>query len=310
MDNYNLKQIVQHAEKVENEIISLKEQLQKALTPIGQLKPMLEYTAPNEHVAAPEGGTYYHPVKHSLATLDKDEETNKKRYEYALTAAKENEEIEKYNINILQQLIKIINAAGYSSEKSIFKRNKYVKETNEWKTNLSSLIPRKLHSVQDIEYKWQRYQKNLKEARAKVNQELEQIKKQQEVEDKKTKSYILIGQIVAEMKLEGEFQTADNVIDALIDKDQYLKLAKAMEDTRIDWSDGFYKVQNALSSFVPQNEEDKLAMEEISDLANGEESDGRIFRDCKYNYNWILDNKVDKEIYKNYYKLLEFIQNV
>jgi len=69
---------------------------------------------------------------------------------------------------------------------------------------------------------------------------------------------------------------------------KYLQLALAMVKTRGDFSKGFYRVKNAINNFVVETEEDKNVCNEIMEILNNKDiQDGRVFRDCQYNYSYI-----------------------
>lgn len=98
----------------------------------------------------------------------------------------------------------------------------------------------------------------------------------------------------------------DDVLEVLDSKDKYFKLARAMEDTRNDWNDGYGRVQYAISDFDVVTEEDKEIFESIHELAyESEDIDGRVFRDCEYNYGFLY-GKVSEEIMKDYETLKEY----
>ena len=97
-----------------------------------------------------------------------------------------------------------------------------------------------------------------------------------------------------------ENTTRETVIDALCTLDAHLDLANAMMQTRNDWSDGFYRVEAALGRFGDTN----LAVsEELWGLVNGDETDGRIFRDCHYDYNTILEMVEDETLVEDFNKI-------
>jgi hypothetical protein len=96
----------------------------------------------------------------------------------------------------------------------------------------------------------------------------------------------------------------DDLLEVVLQKDKYLKLAYSMEATRNDWSDGFYKVENAISNFNVETDEDSWIYEDIQKLVYGEERDGRIFRDCKYNYS-VLYEKVESDLLKDFHLIYE-----
>lgn len=74
-----------------------------------------------------------------------------------------------------------------------------------------------------------------------------------------------------------------DVLEHLRRKDQRLDLAVAMERTRNDWSEGPYRVREALDSFQIVTDEDK---EIATDVANClyDFEDGRVFRDTTWSY--------------------------
>ena len=100
----------------------------------------------------------------------------------------------------------------------------------------------------------------------------------------------------------------NDVLDALDSKCKYFKLARAMEDTRNDWNDGYGRVQWAISAFSVDSPEDQEIFDEIYDLAyEYEDIDGRIFRDCTHNYSFLY-GKVDEELMKDYNTLREYYE--
>lgn len=74
---------------------------------------------------------------------------------------------------------------------------------------------------------------------------------------------------------------------------KYYDLALSMWKNRCDWSEGYDYVKNELDSFEVDNETDKKIFDELKEiLENAEEwgVDGRQFRDCDHNYDWIAEN--------------------
>lgn len=102
-----------------------------------------------------------------------------------------------------------------------------------------------------------------------------------------------------------------DVLEALDSRDKYFMLARAGEETRGYWGEGFGKVEWALSKFVVETEEDKeiekLYSEILEDHRNGDCEDGRIFRDNAYCYS-TLYGKVSEELLKDYETLKEFYE--
>lgn len=113
--------------------------------------------------------------------------------------------------------------------------------------------------------------------------------KQKKVSKKKMeeRKFTLISEKYFPGALDVEPQT---IIDEIIENhtDKYYKLATAMMETRNDWSDGFYRVHNELSEFSVVNETDSDIVDCISKILNSGETDGRVFRDCKWSYDEIF----------------------
>jgi len=82
---------------------------------------------------------------------------------------------------------------------------------------------------------------------------------------------------------------------------KYLYLADAMYRNRCDWSNGYNYVEDALDNFEIETELDHEIVEELEEIMYEYDCvDGRHFRDCDYNYNWIYENLLtseEKEIY-------------
>lgn len=96
------------------------------------------------------------------------------------------------------------------------------------------------------------------------------------------------------------------VMTNLINRDKYLCLGHFMILNRGDWSSGSDYANEGLKNFNISSDEDSEIYDEISGLANNWEGDGRVFRDCKYNYDYIL-SLCDEDIYSDYQKLKGFI---
>lgn len=87
----------------------------------------------------------------------------------------------------------------------------------------------------------------------------------------------------------------DDVLEALRSKDQRLDLAVAMSQTRGDWSEGPYRVRDALNRFTIETTEDKdIANDVLSCLEDFE--DGRVFRDTTWSYSALFAAVKDAQL--------------
>lgn len=141
----------------------------------------------------------------------------------------------------------------------------------------------------------------------KAAQEIEEIRKQEQVKEKEEKAK---KEVLAKARLQVKYGLTedsdwDEVLEVLDKKDKYFMLARAMNDVRNDWNDGFGRVEWALSKFVVETEEDKEIEADIQSCLDSEETDGRIFRDTTYNYS-VLYAKVNEDLLKDYETLKEY----
>ncbi|WP_046111788.1 hypothetical protein [Aquincola tertiaricarbonis] len=89
--------------------------------------------------------------------------------------------------------------------------------------------------------------------------------------------------------------TWSDVMDALRVRDQRLDLAVAMEQTRGDWSEGAYRVRDALDRFEIRCTEDKdIANDVLAGLTDF--CDGRVFRDATWSYDRLYASVADQQL--------------
>jgi hypothetical protein len=136
-----------------------------------------------------------------------------------------------------------------------------------------------------------------------IRKELQEAEKT----EKAKKEVLAKARLQVKYNLDDDFEWSD-VLEVLDSKDKYFALARSMEAVRNDWNDGFGPVEWAISKFTVETEEDKEIESCIQDLLESEEQDGRIFRDCEFNYNFLFSKAseeilVDYETLKSYYEV-------
>lgn len=87
----------------------------------------------------------------------------------------------------------------------------------------------------------------------------------------------------------------NDALDAIRKTNQRLDLALAMLDTRMDWSEGCYRVEDALARFKVETDED-AKIQASAESGCEEFEDGRVFRDCVWGYDRIFAT-LDKQLY-------------
>lgn len=99
----------------------------------------------------------------------------------------------------------------------------------------------------------------------------------------------------------------ETVLSTILSKDKYLDLAHAMMETRNDWSDGFYRVEDALGRFSVVTDEDHRIYECVNLLTEDDyDVDGRVFRDCAWNYDVLFGLVLDKGLLEDYNKACSY----
>lgn len=87
----------------------------------------------------------------------------------------------------------------------------------------------------------------------------------------------------------------DDVLSALREKDQRMDLAVAMYQTRGDWSEGYYRVSDALQRFVVSTPQDAEIQTDILSCFN-DDIDGRVFRDTFWSYDRLFSEAQDQQL--------------
>lgn len=77
-----------------------------------------------------------------------------------------------------------------------------------------------------------------------------------------------------------------DAVHRVLSKDKYLHLAHYLEMNRGDWSDGYQYAETGLRGFKVESGLDQKIYDCIQEFLDETESfDGRVFRNCEYNYN-------------------------
>jgi hypothetical protein len=139
---------------------------------------------------------------------------------------------------------------------------------------------------QDLE----NYLKAKKQEKAKIEAE-----KQKEIEKQKTLRELALFQVKYNLGAESSW---DDILEVILTKDKYLRLAYFLEKNREDWNDGYSYAECGLNGFVAESVLDNEIEAEIQSLINNWDGDGRVFRDCEHNYGEIY-GLADGELYKD-----------
>jgi hypothetical protein len=169
-------------------------------------------------------------------------------------------------------------------------------------TNYSQneLLTLKENKLKELSNLWKKEVGKLKE---------ERTKKEREQKEKEYNKKLALLLAKYDMELE---DTWSELLDAIVSKNKYLRLAHYLEENRNDWNDGFDYAEGGLSTFTVESELDQEIENDItSHMYENWDGDGRVFRDCKYNYSVIYgiaaDN--DPQLYKDYEIVKEHVDS-
>lgn len=180
---------------------------------------------------------------------------------------------------------------------------KWVTKSAGWLDDLSRACP-VWDGFSSQESAYRQVKQNIHDLYNKLVQEVREVARKEQQERAKSAKGMFLAKMQVKYEL-AETADLDDVKAAILAKDKYLMLADAMLATRIDWSNDFYRVEDAYNRFSVVTEEDEEIDECIKNILSGDEDDGRVFRDCEYNYDYLF-GKVDSQLMEDYNKTLEY----
>jgi hypothetical protein len=179
-----------------------------------------------------------------------------------------------------------------------------------WKTDLWREVPiddgfaLATQTYQSLKARYDEYAESAKGAAAREQAQREAAEK---ARIEKRKADMALAAILLRYSLPPESEWSD-VLDALRARDQRLDLAVAMAQTRGDWSEGAYRVWDALHRFTINTDEDKDIAADVTPLL-ADFDDGRCFRDCAWNYSRIFDSVADKQLSADVQLAMQHVSN-
>lgn len=131
-------------------------------------------------------------------------------------------------------------------------------------------------------------------AQRETEQQRAAAERAKEAEIERRKADMELASILLRYELPIESAWSD-VLEALRVRHQRLDLAVAMELTRGDWSEGPWRVSDAMSRFQIETTEDKdISLDVLSGLEDF--CDGRVFRDMRWSYTALYASIPDQQL--------------
>lgn len=139
-----------------------------------------------------------------------------------------------------------------------------------------------------------RYEQYASEGAREAEQAARDAEQAEERRKAERRANLELAEIILRNDLDRDAEWAD-VLGALRKRDQRLDLAVAMQQTRGDWSEGYYRVSDALQRFTVKSPEDAEIQTDILACFN-DDIDGRVFRDTAWNYTRLFASASDQQL--------------
>lgn len=310
--DFVLKEFDSYKKKTDETIPSIKKLIPYDIKPFDILNYRLQYVT-NTGTYRGSYASYYNDCNTSCKTIDQIKARQEALLVYLdsilpkLEETKlQNEQIIEHNktviakINMFMQTVGIPDSYQERDLKSRARVPKYIRHTAGYKGDITRNIPTVDSSykgiVFNIDNKKKEVDKWASSAIASIT-ELEKAKEQSDLEQKKLHTLATL-----RVKYNLDFSaTEEEILDCILSKCKYLKLAHYLLKNREDWNDGPYWASVGLDSFTVggDNDHDQKILDCLEPLISDWDGDGRVFRDCEWSYSDIF-NLVSTELKSDY----------
>ena len=248
---------------------------------------------------------YQKGLDHFLQTYDQWKKDNARFVE-------ENKEIAEHNQLQRSRVYQLMQTLGIRGSYSTFEyktsrsRNKTEKKHRAgFTSDLDRITPKDNyeHLCKQIEQKYEQI-KRFGESKLKDAETKRHEKEQLEKEQRQARELALL-----QAKYTPDTADSDihDIVYEIVSKNKYLRLAYYLEKNRGDWTDGYDYAETGLSGFIVETDTDREIEKELSEIIYDDDSDidGRVFRDCIWNYSVLYGMVEDEQLLKDLEKARE-----
>lgn len=273
---------------------------------IDQAKPVKQLTFKHYNVQSFELQSYLSNKKTLIApqrcleTMQPLFEQIKQEHEQNIEALEHN----KNEANKLKSMLKTLNVREFKYDYKVVRgKRKTEKVLSSWYDDIDATYVQSdgFEAAQKIYNDIVRQCEQYKQA---VLQDISNIESQRKNEENSLKATRELLKLQLKYNIDDVSTSWEDMLSILSSKDKILSLAVAMYLTRNDWSDGCYRVRNALDKFEITSTLDREIFNEISELCE-DFADGRCFRDCSNNYDVLFAFIENQELVKDVHICLE-----
>lgn len=233
-------------------------------------------------------------------------------YERDIKIHNENLNILKNNKILWSKIFNLLKQVGIRDKYYGFKSNRHKKQdwiNYNWPYEISRQIPTNYSENRCEELK----DKIIKQLNELYNKEVkrikdEKLKKEKEQQEKQKNKQLALLLAKYDLELTDDWE---ELLHRIMRKNKYLWLAYHLEENRNDWSNGYDDAEFGLSLFKVESELDEKINNEIQGLIDDWQGDGRVFRDCEYNYSVLygMVAEQDNELYKDFEVVKKYIND-
>jgi len=257
-----------------------------------------------------QNDNYTESMVNSICTAAINHSTQ--RLEQATTQHELNLPAIQNNLKIQQGIVKMMEKFGvkgswstYEYKSSRSRSKTEVTHHCSWFSEVNRFI--KINDgFSDIEVKHKQFLEKVDKWKLEQTKKLEL--KQREIEQKE--QAIVKSRTLARLQVKyGLEPTAEfrDVLDVILDKNKYLCLSYWLERNRGDWNDGYSFAKTGLHSFTIETETDQLIYDNIQSYMDDWDGDGRVFRDCEWNYGVLYGMVGDEELLKDFETVQKYV---
>lgn len=307
---YELDRIKEYVPKIEAELQKKDNEISKLKNnDFGKLQQFKSYDWSEYKGIRETQESYWGIKRRPYSSPDEAQKQLDCVYDKIKVVVANNEKVSQHNTAMLDKLLALCQSMGMESttrQRKPRTRNTYETVNAEWWNKIRAAIPTWHYSARSPAEQYNIYKKEIDDWR-------NQIVKDKLLEEKaeadrlaERKKNVNLGYLITKYGLDEDVHE-DDILDDILNRCKYLKLAHYMQANRNDWNDGPDYAECGLNGFTTANEVDNLIYDEISNLIANWDGDGRCFRDCKWNYSVLFD-MVDTDLREDYNKALTLVK--
>ena len=270
LETWDRDQAIGYVEKMQAEIVRLRSENAALRTPFGAIQKTEPLLCSNWNSGLVETESGWSRIE--------------REYQQDLETAKRNDAINQSNQTLVANLKKVVEATGFPSTHHEWKRNKYINVPSEWVQCFWVPVE---NGTSEVEERFKKYKQHRESHLAdQEKKRLQREREQAEIESKKVRDLAFVD-LCRECGLNPLDATTDALRESILSRCKYLRLAVAGMETRNDWSDGCWRVEQELRSFEITCPIDAEIDSEWRGICENFE-DGRQFRDCEWDYDKVM----------------------